>query len=468
MKPLFNHQSKAVDFLMKRGSGAIFYEMGLGKTRVGIEYFSKRLRTEFSLKLLVICPLSLIEPAWGADIKEFSGLNYWNCHDKGIPKGQHLKDAEVLIINYEAFIQEKNYKAIQNLMVFFDFMVIVDESSRMKNPKSITTKKIMQIRDKFKYRVIMTGTPAPNGDDEYWGQINFVEPDLLHSSFYAFRNSYFHLARGSQTMPAGTFVTRQQMAEIFGKGFKYAITPERKKELMERIAPYCIRATKDECMDLPDVVDEYREVTLGKNQAEAIKQMRRHLITEINGKTITAPAALTKLMKERELVSGFAIDENNAIIEIGENPKLKELSAIIEELGPKQAIIWCQFQHEIRTIKATLGDKATTLYGMTQDKPDAISGFKKGRYQFLIAHPRSAAHGLTFTNASYEIFYSLDYSFEAHEQARARTHRAGQTQKCTYIYLVAKDSIDEKIMEVLRTKSDAQDVLFGMLKEAVA
>lgn len=467
MKPLFDHQAKAVDFLMRRGSGAIFYEMGLGKTRVGIEYFAKRLRTEFSLKLLVICPLSLIEPAWGADIKEFSTLNYWNCHDKGIPKGQDLRDSEVLIINYEAFIQEKNYKALQNLMVFFDFMCILDESSRMKNPKAITTKKIMQIREKFKYRVIMTGTPAPNGDEEYWAQMNFVEPDLLHSSFYAFRNSYFHLARGAQTLPAGMYVTRQQMAEIFGKGFKYDITPEKKKDLMERISPYCIRATKEECMDLPDVINEYREVTLGKNQAEAIKQMRRHLITEINGKAITAPAALTKLMKERELVSGFAIDEGGAIVEIGENPKLKELSAIADELGQKQAIIWCQFQHEIRTIKNLFVDRAATLYAETDDKADSIQGFKDGKYQFLIAHPRSAAHGLTFTNASYEIFYSLDYSFESHEQARARTHRAGQTQKCTYIYLIAKDSIDEKIMEVLKDKSDAQEVLFSMLRVAV-
>lgn len=467
MKPLFEHQQKAVDFLMRKGSGAIFYEMGLGKTRAGIEYFSQRLKTEFSLKLLVICPLSLIEPAWGADIREFSNLKYWNCHDNGIPKGQDLRDSEVLIINYEAFIQDKNYKALQNLMVFFDFMVIVDESSRMKNPKSITTKKIMQIRDKFKYRVVMTGTPAPNGDEEYWAQINFVEPDILHSSFYAFRNSFFHLARGRQVLPAGAFVTRQQMAEIFGKGFKYEITPEKKKELMACIAPYCIRATKDECMDLPDVINEYREVTLGKNQAEAIKQMRRHLITEINGKAITAPAALTKLMKERELVSGFAIDEGGAIVEIGENPKLRELEAILDEIAGKQAIIWCQFQHEIRTIKGRLGDRATTLYAGTDDKADSIQGFKEGRYQYLIAHPRSAAHGLTFTNASYEIFYSLDYSFEAHEQARARTHRAGQTQKCTYIYLIAKDSIDEKIMEVLKNKSDAQEVLFSMLRVAV-
>lgn len=346
-------------------------------------------------------------------------------------------------------------------------MVIVDESSRMKNPKSITTKKIMQIRDKFKYRVVMTGTPAPNGDEEYWAQINFVEPDILHSSFYAFRNSFFHLARGRQVLPAGAFVTRQQMAEIFGKGFKYEITQEKKKELMACIAPYCIRATKDECMDLPDVINEYREVTLGKNQAEAIKQMRRHLITEINGKAITAPAALTKLMKERELVSGFAIDEGGAIVEIGENPKLRELEAILDEIAGKQAIIWCQFQHEIRTIKGRLGDRATTLYAGTDDKADSIQGFKEGRYQYLIAHPRSAAHGLTFTNASYEIFYSLDYSFEAHEQARARTHRAGQTQKCTYIYLIAKDSIDEKIMEVLKNKSDAQEVLFSMLRVAV-
>ena len=174
-------------------------------------------------------------------------------------------------------------------------------------------------------------------------------------------------------------------------------------------------------------------------------------------------------MKLREITSGFAFDDKGIAHPLKSSPKIEELTNVLEELGLKQVIIWCQFKWEIETISkrlAELGKTHCTLYSETKDKTDSISGFQSGTYQHLIAHPRSAAHGLTFVNSSDQVFFSLDYSWEAHEQARARIHRAGQTQKCTYIYLIAKNTLDEQIYDILTRKGTTQELLYAIRKKS--
>ena len=102
---------------------------------------------------------------------------------------------------------------------------------------------------------------------------------------------------------------------------------------------------------------------------------------------------------------------------------------------------------------------------MTEDKDESIRAFRDGRARFLVAHPASAAHGLTFINCSLQIFFSMDFSLERYEQAKARIHRAGQVNKCTYVHLIAKDTIDEQILEVLRRKGDVQKIIYEIVKK---
>ena len=196
-------------------------------------------------------------------------------------------------------------------------------------------------------------------------------------------------------------------------------------------------------------------------------QMKNALVTEIKGEAVVAQVALAKILKLRQITSNFAISPDGVAIGIeGPNPKMIELFNLIEELGDRQVIIWAQFHEEIETISAALGDKARTLYSKTEDKDDNIRAFKENQYRYLVAHPRSGGHGHTFVNASVEIFYSLDYSWEAYEQSRGRVHRAGQTQKVTYIHILAKDTIDETILGVLQRKADAAQILYEVMNES--
>jgi len=450
---LFKHQQRALDFFKQNHQAAIFYEMGLGKTLIALECY-RSVNQNYDVNLLVFAPLSLVEGAWGIDIQKFTDYTWTNGHAKH-KTPQHTN---IYVYNYESLTSKRKYEEVLRLIKSKKhWMCVLDESSRMKSFNSITTKKLLKLRDLFQYRLVMSGTPAPNIEHEYWSQMNFVA-DVFDKSFYKFRNKYFHLQRGNQQASINF-----RASDMLRKGFKYQITDINRSQLMGIISRKAIFAKKRDCLDLPDQVDEIRYVSMGAEQKRVYKKMKTDMVTAIKEHDIVASTALTKLMKLRQITGGFVISDLNEPIRTKENPKLKELLAVLEESGDQQSIIWCQFRWEVETIKEILGDQAMCLYGATKDRMKVITSFMSEECKYLIAHPRSAGHGLTFTNTSLQIFYSLDYSWEAYEQSRARTHRHGQKKKCTYVHLLAKDTIDEIILDALKKKKSNDELLYRLL-----
>lgn len=471
--PLFAHQEAAAAFIIgRRGSGCLFHEMGTGKTRTALEIFKRSLLYNPEIRALVIAPVSLLEAAWGEDNDRFAGLPFLNLRKKGIPAD--VSAGTLCVLNYESLIQKKTLAAVKSMLIKQGpWLCFVDESSRLKNNRSITTETILSLRSLLAGRVVLSGTPAPNSETEYWGQLEFVSPNIFGSSFSKFKNSYFHLEDrdGKPIFTNGMTMTRTMMQELYKKrGARYAINEANQRLLAERIAPVCHYAKKEECLDLPEEMDESRQVELGVKQRRIYTQMLRLLVAEINSKTVAAPFAITKLMKLREIISGFCAQEDGTILDIGENPKLEELLSVLEELGPRQVIIWGQFTWEIEKILSALkerGHVVARLDGKVTNREKEIDLFKSGEARYLVAHPRAAAHGLTFVNADTEIFFSLDYSLETYAQARARIHRAGQTKPCTYVHLLASNTIDEDILEALRKKSGEAMLVEAMIRRAI-
>lgn len=440
MYELYEHQRKAADFILARkGQGALFMEVGTGKTLTALEIFKLLRVEEPKLKMLVICPISLINAAWGEDIKKFTDYKYCNLRTGVI-------DADIYVINYESYALERYQNLINSLELD---MVVLDESSKIRNPKARITKTLLHNRLNFRYRVIMSGTPAPNSPEEYWSQIKFIS-NALPDSFYRFRNLYMKLDRNGYEVP---YVHPSKLGEMFRKGFKYVLRDQEK--FMNEIRPVCFWAKKAECLDLPETVDVIREVTLSPSQMKVYRDMKRHMVAEIGDQLIMANVALTKLMKLRQLTSGFAIDTTGEATETVDNSKLNELLEVLEEIGDRQVIIWVNFHKEVEMLSKHLKSYAT-LYSLTADRDKSIEDFKTGKVQYLIAHPKSGGHGLTFTNCDTMVFFSIDYSFEGVEQARGRIHRPGQTKKCTYIYLLAKGTIDDDIKTALDKKESLQ------------
>ena len=484
MTTLYKHQSEAITFAIKNGGNiALFHEPGLGKTLTALEIFKHYRQQDPGLRMLVVCPLSLINAAWGEDTKKFTSFKYLPYSEvKNVGRGRPgcLLDADIVGINYESMIVASRLKEIRGLLTAGSWMLVVDESSRMKNPKSMTTKALLQLAPWAKHRVVASGTPAPNVETEFWAQAKFVQPDCYSDSFYAFRNNYFYLGRNGRVLEMrGRVMTRGMMAEIFQKGFKYQITDANRVALIERMAPFAHWVRKEEALDLPEKIDEVRLVRMNPNERKAYNEMKRHLVAEIKTgrvvggkaetKQITAEVALSKLQKLRQITSGFCYTEEHDAVRPGRSSKMRELEDVLEEIvGKKQVIVWINFREEVYAISEMLKEKGftfSTLFSETEDKEASIKDFQEGRSQVLLANAQSAGHGLTFVNCSTCVYFSLSYSYEQYTQSRDRVHRIGQVNKCLYVHLVTPNTIDEMILAVLQRKKTLQDIIHELVNQ---
>ena len=435
---LYRHQCIAFEAAKNFPQYALFLDTGTGKTLTSIEIIK-----HYNLKTLVVCPLSIIESAWLDDIKKFApelkAISLW---DK--TKAQRLRRLEiksqVYIINFEGF------KMLQKELEKANFqIIIIDESSKMKNNKSQITKALLDFSNKINYRYILSGSPAPNSPLEFWAQMAFVDPNLLGDNFYRFRNNWFYQSDWS--------------------GYQYSITPPNKEKLMRKIGRKAIFFAKDDCLDLPDKTYVTRKIEMSDVQKAAYQQMKDDLLLEIEGKTIIASNQIAKIMKLRQVTSGYIYDESRGTIKISDT-KFNELFDVLDEIGDRQVIIWIQFHFEGVELMKHFKEKACALWGdvKAEDRITAINQFKSGQKQYLIANPATAAHGLTFTNCQYSIYFSLSYSAELWKQSQERIHRIGQAKNVTYIYLICKDSIDEKIYTALQGKKKISDECLNWLK----
>lgn len=477
---LMKHQLEGVEFIDRTGSGALFYEVGTGKTLTALSIFDKRRKAE-QLRLLVICPLSLIEGAWIKEIEKFFPGMVWNDLHGGVSNRSRLEGqkADIWLINFEYLISEKKFEALKDLLKNGNWMCVIDESSKMKNNRSKTVERILELPRLLKYRIVMSGTPAPNIEWEYWPQMYFIDPTILGDNFYKFKNVYFALSRGKQVMP-GQFMNKAALRKMFEQGFKYEIIPSMREQMFARMKPWCHYVRSADCLDLPDSVDEFRVIQMKPDQQKIYNQMKRDYIAEIkhalaiNSSSEETPStwavanvALTKLMKLRQITSGFVIDDKNNAVAISQNPKMDELLDVVQECGKEQMIIWCQFHWEIDQIVSALKDQGVSqLHGRIPqgDRIEHLDAFLAGKNRFLVAHPDSAAHGLTLVNCHVEVFFSLSYSLEEYNQARGRIMRKGQDRNCVYFHLICKDSIDEDMLAILQKKATAGQIAEKYLK----
>jgi SNF2 family DNA or RNA helicase len=187
------------------------------------------------------------------------------------------------------------------------------------------------------------------------------------------------------------------------------------------------------------------------------------MIVEINREVIPANMAIKKIMKLRQITSGFIYGDE--MHRLSHNAKLDALKVDIERFAGEQLIIWANFKGEIQIIKDLLGDKCRCVYGeeTQENKQNHISEFKKGKLQYLVANPSSISHGITLTNCHYQIFFSLSDSFERMDQAKDRIHRIGQVKDCFYYFYLCKNTIDEQIYNNVLHKQTLEEFVHQFL-----
>jgi len=424
---LRDYQKAIVRKALNCGSYGIFADTGVGKTLISLE-----IATHYD-KTVVLCPLSVIETAWIDDCHKFYPskkiINVW-----GNSKDYRLKmlneKADIYVMNYESF------KIIRNEIHNANFdCIIVDESSVMKNMSSQITSALLEIADVIPHRFVLSGCPTPNHNSEIFPQMKFVCNDILGNNYYGFLARYFH-------------------QDMSNPHFWYQ-TDEDKERYHAKLREKSVFLRKEDCVDLPEKVFQVRKFKLAEKQRKYYDDVFDDIKSNINQWSKFEFTA--KLMKLREISSGFIINKDKSV-EIFDNNKENLLKEVIDEIGNKQIIIWCQFQHEIESLAEKFNGVALT--SKTRNRDDIIRKFKNGEIKLLFTHPKLLGKGVTFVNCTYNIYYSLSFSYEEFKQSQERIHRIGQENKCTYIILQGENTIEEKIYSCIQSKKNAVDELY--------
>ncbi len=453
----YKHQNVGFHFMRACKRGAIFGDCGIGKTAIVASFLDYLVHTgqvDEENPALIVCPISIIYQAWIKDTEKFTSIKPVSIYEPSSYRAKQKREkrlstpSPVYIASFSLLqIMEKELRKKK-----FKFIAI-DESSKIKNPQAKTFKALLNVSWKSEWRYVMSGTPAPNGPIDLWSQFFFLDDGMtLEPSLVDFRNEYYkQIAVPGRGAHVGFWVPKR------------GIEPKINKQIEKR----SVRFKSNECLDLPPRTFMVRELRMTKEQQKVYDEMSENLFTEMDGSSITARVAVSKLMKLREITGGFVIDDNRDEKPFKTNPKIDELDSLLEDAigdGTSKALVWAQYRWEIQTLLSRYRKKygAKGLYGdISQPEKDKnVDDFLDSHScRLLVCHPKSAAHGLTLTSASYSIYYSLSHDFEEYYQSSMRIHRPGQKRPTFYYFLTAKGSIDESLLKCIQNKKNVQDIL---------
>ena len=228
-------------------------------------------------------------------------------------------------------------------------------------------------------------------------------------------------------------------------------------EFLEKMHSVAFRVTKAECLDLPDITEEIRMVELEDKAMKLYRGLEKESYIELADSEVSAVNVLTKLLRLSQLTGGHLTDDDGDTNPIS-TAKLKALSDIIDSAmsEEKKIVIMARFVPELNDIQKLIEDKGikyAAVRGGVKNRNEEIRKFQENPdCRVFVGQIAAAGLGITLTAASTMVFYSLDYSMSNFEQAKARIHRVSQKDNCLYIYLVAKDTVDIKILRALRHK----------------
>jgi SNF2 family DNA or RNA helicase len=231
------------------------------------------------------------------------------------------------------------------------------------------------------------------------------------------------------------------------------------EDLMRRIHSIAFRATKAECLDLPETTDIIRHVELEPAAMKIYRDLVKDSYAELGKSEVTVTNILTRLLRLSQLTGGFVGDDGGGTTRVSA-AKQSALEDIIEEAVQegKKLVVIARFVPEIAAICKLLEKRNigySCIMGGVADREQQVAQFQKDPdVMVFVGQIATAGLGITLTAASTLVFFSTDYSMSNHEQAKARIHRVGQKENCTYIYLTAKGTIDEKVLKALRDKAD--------------
>jgi len=447
MLPMHPYQVKASQFCKDKKFAYLAIDMGMGKTRVAIEWAGS-----LSSSTLVLGPLRTIQSTWPEEIEKWSDKTYQVLH--GPTKGFN-DHKDFYLMNYEGLawlypVLLKMFKA--NMPLPFRSMII-DEGSMVKSPSTKRFKLLKVIKDVCKDGVIiLSGTPAPNSLLDLWAQYYILDSgERLGSAFTGYKNTYF--------MP------------IDRMGFTWKIKSDEHADLIhKKIADNTYRLKAEDYLSLPECIFNTIAVELPPKVLQQIKTIEKDFLLSLDDKTIAVNSAPALGNKIRQMIQGGLYTDDpgttgTRAYHVLHLEKLKVLKSLVEEANGQGILCAIQYKFELDMILKEFPKASYITSKCSGDANEIIKSWNKGDIPLLICHPRSLSHGVNLQAGSHIIvWYCIPWSLEQWLQLNKRLHRQGQKNAVVIHSLVAKNTMDKRVVAALQTKEATQDNLLEFLR----
>ena len=442
----FNHQKTTSEFLSINKRAFCFNEAGTGKTSSVLWASDYLMNLGVIKRVLVICPLSIMTSAWKNDIyntclHRHPGVAYGTAADRKLiinnPK------YEFVIINYDGV------RIVKDDIIDANFdLIVVDEANAHKNVSTTRWKTLNKILKPHTRLWMLTGTPASQSPCDAYGLARLVAPHKVPKFSSAWRDRVM------------TQVTR----------FKW-VPKHNSQDAVYSVLHPAIRFAKNDCLDLPEVTYQTREVPLSKNVQKYYKELKKEFLIEAAGEEITSVNAAANMTKLLQISGGAVYTDSKKVIEFDIRPRLNALMEVLEETSNK-ILIFVPYRHTIDIVANHLEEHDITtaiINGSVSahNRTQIIKDFQNSDDpRALVIQPQSAAHGVTLTRADTVVFWSPVMSVEVYLQCIARIDRVGQQNKMTVVHLQGSE-IEKRMYAMLQGKVDRHINLVDLYREEI-
>jgi SNF2 family DNA or RNA helicase len=323
--------------------------------------------------------------------------------------------------------------------------LVIDESSRFKDPSTKRFKALKKHLKGFQRRLILTGTPTPQGIGDLWSQVGILDlGERLETSLTRFRDKYMQ---------------PDQMNRHTRVVYSWKLKDGAKDVVTKKIEDICFSLKAEDYLQLPECTKLYHIIELDKSVKAKYDQLRKDMVADIGKERITAPTAAALANKLLQFTSGAVYNEEGETQEV-HRAKLEYLESIMEE-SSSPTLVFYHFKHSLQRLRLQF-PQAVVL------DDDNIEAWRRGEIRMLLAHPQSGGIGLNLQcnvgETAQTVWYDLPWSSENYIQANARIYRQGQEKPVIIHHLVVYNSIDEQVVKVLDGKINLQEALLDDLK----
>ena len=442
------YQKYAIDYIETHPVSAILLGCGLGKTSIALTAIDDMLHDSFEIrKVLVVAPIRVCTNSWPDEIRKWDHLSDIRFSVAVGTREERLAalkaDADVFIIN-----RENLPWLVEQSGLPFDYdMCVLDELSSFKNWQSKRFRAFMKVRPKLKRVVGMTGTPSSNGLMDLFAEYRCLDMGERLGRFIGrYREAFFAPDRRN-----GNII------------YSYKPLPGAEDEIYSRIGDITLSMRYTDYLDMPDLVTTEHTVTLDESEREKYDAMKSDLLLRLPDGEVTAANAAALSGKLSQMANGAVYADDGSVTVIHDR-KLDALEDIIEAANGSPVLIAYWYKHDLQRISERL--RSLHIPFARLDKPEDIRRWNSGEYPVMLIHPASAGHGLNLQHGgSTIVWFSIPWSLELYTQTVDRLFRQGQkAETVSVIHIVAKGTIDGRIVKALKDKDDTQSALIDAVK----